>query len=241
MTIVYVLKCDDNKYYVGKTTRSVNVRFQEHRDGTGSEWTRIYRPIEIVEFEKTNNKHLELNKTLDYMNEYGIDNVRGSCYSKMALSEEEKQCIRQLLSSRDDTCYKCGMTGHFASNCDKNNNNSYECFKCGSTSHLADECDDDSDDNDSSHDENVGYYDKIGENDNIYRCFKCGSPSHFADNCDEESDSSNDSYSDVDDSVECYKCGNTGHYANKCRNKSYSAVVCYKCGDTGHYANKCRN
>src|SRR6266496_3917390 len=135
MTIVYVLKCRDNKYYVGKNTRSINIRYKEHCNGSGSIWTHKYRPIRIVEYEKTDNVHLELNKTLDYMYKYGIDNVRGSCYSKVNLSAEEERSIRQLLSSRNDSCHKCGRTGHFANKCDDysdkrdNTHNSHECYK----------------------------------------------------------------------------------------------------------------
>ncbi|EXX72249.1 uncharacterized protein OCT59_002214 [Rhizophagus irregularis] len=199
MTTVYVLECRNNKYYVGKTSRSVDVRFEEHCNGSGSEWTWLHQPIRIVESEKTDNSHLELTKTLDYMNKYGIDNVRGSCYTNVNLSETEIQSIHQYLSSGNDTCYKCGRTGHFANNCNysnenDNNNNSHGCFKCGSTDHFANDCNDYFDESDSSCDEN--------DNNKVYRCFRCGSPSHFANDCDDESDSSfdeNNGYSDDDE------------------------------------------
>src|SRR4051812_36337317 len=117
MFTVYVLKCSDDKYYVGKTTRNIDDRYHQHCSGYGSEWTRIYRPIRIVENEQSDSVHLESNKTLEYMKIYGVDNVRGGEYSKVNLSAEEEQYIRRSLSSRNDSCYECGRPGHFASNC----------------------------------------------------------------------------------------------------------------------------
>ena len=70
--------------------------------------------IGIIEYEQTNNVHLELNKTLDYMYKYGIDNVRGSCYSKVNLSAEEERSIRQLLSSRNDSCHKANKCDDYS-------------------------------------------------------------------------------------------------------------------------------
>ena len=89
---IYVLKCKEGKYYVGKTEKSVEARFQEHLNGEeGAEWTRMYRPISIVEsLEQANNKYLELTKTLEYMEKHGINNVRGGPYCQVDLSKVEK-------------------------------------------------------------------------------------------------------------------------------------------------------
>jgi predicted GIY-YIG superfamily endonuclease len=43
---IYILKLEENKWYVGKTYRKVKERFQEHLDGKGSSWTKKYKPIE---------------------------------------------------------------------------------------------------------------------------------------------------------------------------------------------------
>ena len=49
--IIYALLLESNKYYIGKTneTKGVNLRFQEHLSGIGSEWTKIYTPISIIQ------------------------------------------------------------------------------------------------------------------------------------------------------------------------------------------------
>ncbi|PKY40810.1 hypothetical protein RhiirA4_454253 [Rhizophagus irregularis] len=56
-----------------------------------------YQPLRIIESEQIDDIYLKLNKTLDYMKKYGIDNVRGSAFSKVNLLTE-KQVIYQLLS-----------------------------------------------------------------------------------------------------------------------------------------------
>ncbi|GBB83157.1 hypothetical protein RclHR1_00010039 [Rhizophagus clarus] len=190
METVYVLECSNNKYYVGKTTRSVDIRFREHRNGTGSEWTRLYQPIRIAESEQTDNVHLELTKTLDYMNRYGIDNVRGGSFSNVNLTETQRQEIRRMLSSANDTCFRCGRASHFAYECD---------YSYYTGENNLDESDSENDEDD--------------ESDNSYKCFRCGSPNHFANECDAETSDDDEYHPDIT----CYRCGEIGHYANNCR------------------------
>ena len=49
MPTIYVLKCRNGKYYVGKTEKTAMKRYKEHAAGNGCAWTRKYRPIELVE------------------------------------------------------------------------------------------------------------------------------------------------------------------------------------------------
>ena len=48
MVSVYVLKLEQNKYYVG-VSKNVYKRIQEHFNSNGSQWTKLYNPIDIVE------------------------------------------------------------------------------------------------------------------------------------------------------------------------------------------------
>ena len=80
---LYVLKLEQGKYYVGITSRTPEARFEDHVNGCGAEWTKVYKPIKIVQtvdlgvttYERT--EAYENKVTRRYIKEYGIDNVRG--------------------------------------------------------------------------------------------------------------------------------------------------------------------
>lgn len=56
-TSIYILKLNDNKYYIGKTNRTVKNRYQEHLEGIGSFWTKKYKPLSVVK-QIENSSHL---------------------------------------------------------------------------------------------------------------------------------------------------------------------------------------
>jgi predicted GIY-YIG superfamily endonuclease len=44
---VYILRCADRSYYVGKTN-DLQTRLTEHQSGVGADYTSVRRPVEIV-------------------------------------------------------------------------------------------------------------------------------------------------------------------------------------------------
>ena len=48
MVFIYVLELENNKYYVGKTTNP-DFRLEQHFTSSGSQWTKKYKPIKILE------------------------------------------------------------------------------------------------------------------------------------------------------------------------------------------------
>jgi len=118
---IYVLQLEQGKYYVGKTQRleGVKLRFEEHLTGRGSEWTKLYKPMSIVESYGHYSTFEEDVLTKKYMMKYGIENVRGGSYTKIDLEEWQMKSLEHEFKSVSDKCFKCGKNGHFAKDCDK--------------------------------------------------------------------------------------------------------------------------
>ena len=90
--VLYVLKLEHDKYYVGTTKRERFLsRLEEHRsgDGQGAEWKSLHSPLpdESAIFElrslDASNKFDEDHRTEQLMHEFGFDNVRGGTYSQV--------------------------------------------------------------------------------------------------------------------------------------------------------------
>lgn len=82
---VYVLELEDGYYYVG-IAFDVAKRFQEHLAEEGANFTRLHKPIRIVEqlcsgtCSQDKARKLEDEKTLEYALKYGAEKVKGGRY-----------------------------------------------------------------------------------------------------------------------------------------------------------------
>jgi predicted GIY-YIG superfamily endonuclease len=114
---IYVLKCQGGRYYVGKTIGPVDQRINDHLSGNGSEWTRRFQPIEVVEKFWNENYEGEDSKVKEYMRQYGIDFVRGGSYSQIELPEYKLRTLEDEFKTIDDVCFRCGRPGHFVGTC----------------------------------------------------------------------------------------------------------------------------
>lgn len=115
---LYVLRLVNDKYYVGSTFENVHLRIKQHSQGLGAKWTKLYKPIEILEIFKTYNRFDEDKYTKMYMSEFGIENVRGGSYTKINLDNYQIQALKLELKTANNQCFKCGKYGHYASECD---------------------------------------------------------------------------------------------------------------------------
>src|SRR5947209_4062207 len=94
MKVIYVLELKDNNYYIGKTN-NFDIRFQVHKDGHGSKFTKIFKPINVLHIYSTDNEDFdEKIITLYYMGIKSINNVRGSNYHYVNLTNKTKNKIK---------------------------------------------------------------------------------------------------------------------------------------------------
>jgi len=117
---IYVLKCLQSKYYVGKTTHFAR-RYDQHLSGEGSAWTKKYRPIDIAEVVSNADKYDEDKYVWKYMEKHGIENVRGGSYSQVVLPPELIKCAQRHIGAADDLCFNCNQSGHFIQDCPSKN------------------------------------------------------------------------------------------------------------------------
>jgi hypothetical protein len=116
-TYIFVLKLEYNKYYIGTTPdKDFNLKYY---DASENKWTRLYQPTKIVEFyEQILNKE-DTKVTLDYMEKYGILNVRGGEYSELILSNETIKKIEEQINISENMCHLCGSINHISNLCNK--------------------------------------------------------------------------------------------------------------------------
>jgi predicted GIY-YIG superfamily endonuclease len=114
---IYILKCTDNKYYIGKTKLDTSTRYNQHMNDKSCVFTSKYPPIEIIKTYKSDDPLEEDNATKKYMMMHGIDNVRGGSYTKIKLEDWQIKSLEHEFKSASDCCYKCGGKNHLAKNC----------------------------------------------------------------------------------------------------------------------------
>jgi hypothetical protein len=115
-TNIYILRLQGGRYYVGKSD-NVEHRYQQHLNGHGSSWTKKYRPIAIAKTIENASSYDEDRYLKEYMDIYGIENVRGGSYVQMELSDTQKESLKLEIRGATDKCTKCGCKGHFVKDC----------------------------------------------------------------------------------------------------------------------------
>lgn len=167
-TNVYALKLAGGKYYIGKSD-NLEQRIQSHFSGSGSAWTREHRPIKVMEVRENVSRFEEDKMTKEYMEKYGIDNVRGGAYTQVDLPEESVESLQREIRGASDVCFRCNRTGHWASRCYARTIQVWGCENCDAEFDTEQQAE--------RHVRSCGSRGRSGS------CHRCGRSGHWANQC----------------------------------------------------------
>lgn len=196
MVFIYILYLQEGKYYIGKTDNP-KVRIDDHFNSMGSAWTKLYKPIQVLEIIPDCDDYDEDKYTKIYMDKYGIDNVRGGSFVTIELDKNTRDILKQMSNGTNNRCFVCGKDGHFAKNCYSSKEkiitkevtltikpNKCKCVTSMFSSHFEKDCA-------LKNSENFmkglvfvrNKISKIIEEDKVETCNRCGRNGHLVESC----------------------------------------------------------
>ena len=201
MVFIYILQLEQGKYYIGKT-KNPQFRLDSHFNSNGSEWTKIYKPKKVLELKSNCDDYDEDKITRQYMDKYGIDNVRGGSFVSVKLEKSTIDILKQMSNGTNNKCFTCGKGGHFAKDC--NSKEQYEevwvCEYCEKEFVEEKKCE-----------YHVKYCNSTNKKQFVYQS---------EEEEDEDEDDEEEDDEEEDDDC-CFRCGREGHYASACYAKKH--------------------
>jgi len=97
MSLLFVIKCQEEKYYLGLSNNFVSIFFKHLENHDSIPWMNMYQPMELVHIDHFFNLKMLNNCVIYYMYRYGIENVRGGIYSNIILNlNQYKQITKKI-------------------------------------------------------------------------------------------------------------------------------------------------
>ena len=150
MEFIYVLKCQKDTFYIGKTY-NVQIEYNEHLDGTICDFTKQNKPCDIDSiFELTSDISLEL-----VISKYIIKFDKKSIFFqecktkeiKKYIKNDNKKCICNKSKHSFDKCtlnqkdkFWTKILNKIFQNFSKTCNDNNTCYRCGYYGHLMENC-----------------------------------------------------------------------------------------------------
>lgn len=111
---IYILKLEEEKYYIGKTA-NLEKRIEQHLFNSTIIWINLYKPISFEKIIVTDDELDEDKYVKKYMKQRGINNVRGGTYCNKDLLEFQQKALEKEIIHSSNRCFNCLGKKHFKS------------------------------------------------------------------------------------------------------------------------------
>lgn len=118
MVFIYILKLWGGRYYVGMTN-NLNFDIDTHFNTEILDWTKLYKPIQILEFIPDCDENDIDKYVVKLMEKHGILYVRGGSYTQFKLGNASYKIWQTF--NKKNKCHYCGELGHVYGFCNKSN------------------------------------------------------------------------------------------------------------------------